>query len=57
MVKSKICRDLGTVKYLEYNFFLKKISVQADSLQSANGCTGFSGELGVGWEVNLIKWN
>lgn len=42
-------------KYLEYN--LKKISVQADSLQSANGCTGFGGELGVGWEVNLIKWN
>lgn len=43
-------------KYLEYNL-KKKISVQADSLQSANGCTGFGGELGVGWEVNLIKWN
>lgn len=57
MIKSiKFVGMLGRWRSI-WSIILKKISVQADSLQSANGCTGFGGELGVGWEVNLIKWN
>lgn len=39
-----------------WNIVLKKISVKTDTLQSATGCTGFSGEL-VGGEVNLNRTN
>lgn len=56
MIKSiKFVGMLGRWRSTWSIIFLKKVSVQADSVQSANGCTGFGGVLGVGWEVNLIK--
>lgn len=54
MVKNIILVGMVGQQRSTWNIVLK-ISVHTDTLLSATGCTGFSGELEVGGEVNLIK--